>query len=150
MSSKKKVCEKYLLDADGYVVIVLERGKIDPFDFETYKKEYALFSKYFENSDLYIRVANWILYKYEYLKTDAQRKKLYDELNNASDRQSFLDKMTTVTDVGLIAKRWYLHFNPDKAGDDHINLILTKYSSDILKLWKNLYFEYVTKPASLE
>jgi hypothetical protein len=117
----------------------------DPFDFDNYPDDHKLFETYFADAELYLNLANWINYKYAWLKSEKERTELDNELKKSKAKREFLNKITAVYSPEDVLMQWYNHFEPSKANSEHIDLITTKYSSDYPKMWKNLYHKYVTE-----
>jgi hypothetical protein len=118
-------------------------GKVDVFDFDTFKKEYNLFKKYFKGTELYIRTAVWIAYKYEWLKTEKERDILDKEA--VKGKKEFLERTTDVFEFLEILERWYAHFNPEKNNEEELDEILSSYVTCEDVLFNKLYRKYVDK-----
>jgi len=89
-------------------------GEIDIFNFESFPKDYKLFSTYFEGVELYLRLAIWLQYRYDYNFTPLDQEKLDDEVNKAKDKKEFLMKLTEVFITENLVEAWYKHFCPSK------------------------------------
>jgi hypothetical protein len=119
-------------------------SRVDPFDFDdTYSQEFALFSQYFNDLELYLRTAIWILYREEYLKTAGDKDKLDQELQEAPDQKLFLEKITDAFETKELLMRWYEHFNPTNATEEFIDKTIQKYAYWEDALFGRLYCKYV-------
>lgn len=115
---------------------------IDPFDFGKYHKEYALFDKYFSGPELYLRAANYIMYKYENLVT-RERIALDQEVLEQSDIKQYLADLTDVSDIQELLDRWYYHFNITKYDENERLNLICKYIFAEEVMFNGLYRTYV-------
>lgn len=132
--NKYQVVKEYFLTQD-----------FDPFDFNKYKDDYNILSKFFNDADLFIRLAIWIDYKYDRLTTEEERIDLDEQLDKSDDKIGFLDNITSLYIPDKMLAYWYLHFSPDKARIDLIDEISKRYSRNYDLLWDRLYKRYVLK-----
>jgi hypothetical protein len=145
-------------------IIPSKKSEIDVFDFDLYADEYELFSKYFEKINLYLRLALFLKYKYEILKTEEQR----DALNSSIDREiekgkigadiytfkdiiTYLKSLTDKIDIPDLLRRWYEHFDPEKLEEKKfLKNKLNEYEFCEDKLFVRLYRKYVENDISKE
>lgn len=136
-------CETYqsLYEQDKNVFFMDEAKytTIDVFDFPRYKKEYQAFSHYFADVELYLRLAIFLDYKYNYLRTMEERYTLDQSLSN---KKALID-ITDIFDTPKLLLLWYLHFNPEMANEETVNEVLDKYESHEDVLFNRLYKKYV-------
>jgi hypothetical protein len=138
-ASKKKAMEK-LRDEMGL-------GDIDPFDFEKYPKDLALFKKYFDGLELYLRLALWIFSRY-YDLDDRQIRELLEDLKEAQDEgeeaeEDFLADKTEDSLEKELLSYWYLHWNQDLANLKDVDRIFNRYYNCEEVLFNRLYRKYV-------
>ena len=117
---------------------------VDIFDFKKYPRERELFAKHFDGIELYLRLASFIDYKYNYNLTPKERDILdldiegranFDEIND------FLKILTDVFEIEGMLIAWYRHFNLDKLDD--IDDLLRKYVEGEDYLFNRLYRKYI-------
>ena len=116
---------------------------IDPLDFGKYNDEYDMMSRYFNGPELYLRAMNLIMYKYEYIKNDEERRTLDDELNGKQDLRTYLSDLTDVSDVEELVKRWYIHFNFVRYTESEQLNLIAKYIFAEEVMFNRMYRKYV-------
>lgn len=120
--------------------------KIDPYDFDSYADDFELFSEFFEDYELYMRLPVWILYKYDYIQNQKDRSILDNDVRIIKDYKKtkfYLRNITNVYEPKELLKYWFLHFNPQKANDEHIESIIFKYRTYEELLFARLYRNYI-------
>lgn len=128
-------------------VVENETGTVaDPFDFATYPEDKAIFDKYFTKIELYLRLAIWINYKYDYIQTAKDRADLMAEYaaksaDGAVAAKEFLVKLTDAFDTTALLTQWYQHFAPAKVAD--VDTHLQTYINCEGQLFNKLYKKYV-------
>lgn len=123
----------------------LETYDIDVFDFDTYQEEFDKFKTLFTGTELYLRAAIYILYKYTYLRTTEEKDKLEQEYQASQDKKKFLETMTNVFDIRDLLARWYSHFNPEKLTPEFIDKTMDTYIECEDVLFNRLYRRYIDK-----
>lgn len=125
------------------IVYMKKMNEIDIFDFSKFKKEFELFKKYFKGSELTFRLANYIEYKYNWVKSDKIRKEMEKKILKDPERE--LKIITDTINLGEILMSFYKHYNEDKADEDYIENVLNKYKTCENVLLNKLYNKYVSK-----
>lgn len=115
----------------------------DPFNFEKYPKDREILEKYFKESQFYVRLAIWILYKYNWLKTDQERLELQQQYEKANNKKVFIDDLTSVYVPDELLMYWFRHFNPSKAEVNHVLKVISKYNNHLDEMWRRLYKKYI-------
>lgn len=87
-------------------------GNVDIFDFEKYQEDFSLLSQYFDGVELYLRTANWIMYKYIRLTTDEERAELHSDLEKQVNKHDWLSGFTSLMDTLQLLWSWFKHFRP--------------------------------------
>lgn len=120
----------------------LELPDIDPFDFDKYSEDYDLLKNYFSGVELYVRLANFILYKYGWLPS-RDRNQLIEEVETAQNPKKILENLTDSFRPEELLAYWYLKWNPDYATEEKIEKILQLYVECEDILFNRLYRKYV-------
>lgn len=124
------------------IVYMKKMNEIDIFDFERFKDELKLFKKYFKDSELVFRLANYISYKYNWIKIEPLRKKIEQKIKESKNPKKELEIITDTINLEEILMSFYKHYNKDKADEDYIEYILNKYNTCENVLLNKLYNKY--------
>ena len=118
---------------------------IDVFDFKTYFDDFLIFTRYYSGLELYLRIAIWLSYKYEYIQSQEERNNLDDELHQNKKRKEYLDTMTDSFEPRDLVEKWYHHFNPIKIKPGFIDYVMNKpqYLAHPDCIFNQLYHKYV-------
>jgi hypothetical protein len=119
-----------------------KRGVEDIFAFENYPQDFGLFSQYFTGIELYLRLANWIQYKYEYLR-EYEMEKLDNEVYRVTNIKKFLEDITGTFEPREILERWFKHFKPILNTTEKIDETLERYYLCEDVLFNKLYRTHV-------
>lgn len=124
-----------------------EETTIDVFDFKTYFKDFLLFTRFYCGLELYLRVAIWLNYKYEYIVEDGERDTLDQELEQRKNKKEYLDSLTDTFEPKTFVEKWYQHFNPNKIQPGFIDYVMNKpqYLAHPDYLFNQLYRKYVER-----
>ena len=131
-------------------------GDVDVFDFDTYREDYDLFSRYFQSVELYLRLANWNTYKYCYMTKIKDKEELDENLRfvqkivdgrhvrvsrTDAEIKEWLVLMTDLFETDQLAWSWFKHFRPEKL--QNVWRTLEKYSNHVGLLFNRLYRAHV-------
>lgn len=125
--------------------------ELDVFDFVKYKNEYELFAMFYKGLELQIRAANFITYKYCWLKEEKDRRILENEIytnKDGSNREAiknYLDLMSNLTDNYQLLWSWYKHYNPSVMWN--VTNLYNKWNNHMSHFFNNLYIRYVDEDA---
>lgn len=133
-------------DPDGFEDLFPE---LDSFDFQTYQDDFLLLSQYYDGIELYIKLSNWIMYKYGELKTEREREALMADMQFSDvanqiprgDTKDWLDKMTGIFEGEQLLYSWYKHFKPHLLPKVHI--FYEKWGYNLAGLMNKLYRMYI-------
>ena len=131
-----------------YKAFNLVRG-FDPFDFTKYNQEYHLLQPHYANQDVatqadfYISLANLIIYKEAWLKTEPAKIAFDREIQIKG--KNFIEEVIGMYLPDQMISYWYLHFCPAKATLDNITSVAHRYSNHMDVLWQRMYKKYVLK-----
>ncbi len=128
-----------------------EETTIDVFDFKTYFNDFLLFTRYYYGLELYLRLAIWINYKYEYLQNEEERDTLDQEFQQSKNKKEYIDSMTEAFEIHSFVEKWYQHFNPNKLKPGFVDYVMNKpqYLAHPDFLFNQLYRKYVDREWNL-
>lgn len=132
--------------------------KVDVFKFESFKTEKKVFEKFYSGLELYLRLAIFLEYKYNYLSVENRDvldfrvdkktgkvllvKRVNGKLKGTPTGKKYFDEITNVFEPYHIIKRWYEHFDPERPKKNVLNLA-EKYSGYEDAAFNKMYKKYV-------
>lgn len=117
---------------------------VDPFDFEKYKHEYDILSKFYTGMNLHIRMYIFINKKY----VQVTKKSEIDVINRLETKGEFLDNFTMELNVYDFVCAWYKHFKPENL--DKVDKYYTVYKFHLPKLLNDMYNKYYDRNSKEE
>lgn len=122
---------------------ILNENDVDIFDFDTYKQEYKLLSKYFQGLELFLRTALLIDYKYNHL--NPKNRQLFEEILNEKskkEQKKYIELMLDVFEPLYILHQFYRHYSPSTSAEK-LDQIYEKYSVNPSEMFNRMYRRYV-------
>jgi hypothetical protein len=120
---------------------ILTENDVDIFDFDTYKQEYKLLSKYYKGLELFLRTALLIDYKYNHL--NPENRKLFEEiLKSKKEQKKYIELMLDVFEPLYVLYQFYRHYSPSTS-KEKLDQIYEKYSVNPSEMFNRMYRKYV-------
>jgi hypothetical protein len=148
-------------NVDPKIILLINRltrpAKADVFAFENFKQERRVFGKFYSGLELYLRLAIFLEYKYNYLDPTAREilnlvvkksgevflaRRVQGKLRGTLVTKKYFDNITNVFEPYQFLKRWYQHFAPEKSKES-IQGIAEKYSGYECVAFNRMYQKYV-------